>query len=116
MLLYAFFSSLTIGEKSLIDKMDDERVSNGDEPIPYNVVWTDNCPTQYKCRQNFVKVANASTTLKYKTNIVHKFASKYRFKGSWDATGKLVKERIHNLEMKYERCDTAWSCYERLRA
>lgn len=95
--------------------MDDERVSTGLHPIPNNVVWTDNGPTQYKCWQNFLKVATASESLKYKQNIIHKFVYKYRFKGSWDATCKLVKEKIKNLELKYERWNTAWSCYKRLK-
>ena len=49
-----------------------------------------------------------------KTIIVHKFAQKYRFKGSWDATGKIVKERILNNELKNYRCANAWDCYVKL--
>lgn len=63
-----------------------------------NIIWTDNYPTQYKCRQSFWKVASSGTTNKSK--IVHKFAQKYRFKGSWDTTGKIVKEAIMNNELR----------------
>ena len=47
--------------------------------------------------------------------VVHKFAQKYRFKGSWDATGKLVKQAINHLEMKNERLPDAKTCYFKLR-
>ena len=35
-------------------------------------------------------------------------------KGSWDATGKIVKQRILNNELKYYQCDNAWECYVKL--
>jgi len=47
--------------------------------------------------------------------LIHKFAAKYRFKGSWDAVGKMVKERIRNSELKGNRCATAWDVYLNLR-
>jgi hypothetical protein len=47
--------------------------------------------------------------------ITHKFAQKYGFKGSWDATGKLVKQAIMRNEKKYERCENALECYKKLR-
>jgi hypothetical protein len=46
--------------------------------------------------------------------IVHKFAQKFRFKGSWDATGKVVEMRIENNELKYVRVADAWDCYRTL--
>lgn len=82
---------------------------------PTNIVWTDNCPTQYKCRQNFFKIASASKSINKHSIIIHKFAGKYRFKGSWDATGKLIKNSIQNLELKLDRCDNAFACYIKLR-
>jgi hypothetical protein len=46
------------------------------------------------------------------TCIVHRFAEKFCFKGSWDATRKvLVKMRIMNNELKYVRVADAWDCY-----
>ena len=47
--------------------------------------------------------------------MIHKFAQKYRFKGSWDAVGKVVKERIRNHELNGARCANAWDCYIHLR-
>eukprot|EP00957_Ditylum_brightwellii_P160457 12215749-Ditylum_brightwellii.AAC.1 len=58
----------------------------------------DNCPTQYKCQQNLFKVDESYDTRK--STIMHKFAQKYGFKGSRDAAGKLVKQRIKCLELK----------------
>ena len=34
---------------------------------------------------------------------------------NWDATGKIVKERILNNELKNLRCANAWDCYVKLR-
>ena len=50
-----------------------------------------------------------------KCHIIHKFAAKYKFKGSWDAIGKMAKERIKNCELNGKRCATAWDCYINLR-
>ena len=47
---------------------------------------------------------------------MHKFAEKYCVKGSWDATGKLVKAAILKNEMKHERCANAFDCYTKLKA
>ena len=46
--------------------------------------------------------------------VVHTFAQKYHFKGSWDATSKTLKQRILNNELKYERCKNAFECYKQL--
>ena len=37
----------------LIDFYDKERQCNKKEPIPNNIVYTENGPTQYKCRNTF---------------------------------------------------------------
>ena len=98
----------------LIKYYDEIRATDNQPPIPINVVWTDNCPGQYRCRQNFLNVATAGKHHDNKTVVVHKLAQKFRFKGSWDATGKLVKERIVNNELKYDRCSNAMDCYLKL--
>lgn len=98
----------------IINHYDEERKTDGKDTIPMNIVWTDNCPTQYKCRQHFLKVATASSNHNSKSTIIHKFAQKFRFKGSWDATGKIVKQRILNNELKYDRCANALDCYQKL--
>ena len=47
--------------------------------------------------------------------MIHKFAQKFRFKGSWDATGKHVKEAILKNERKFDRCHNAEACYYKLK-
>ena len=92
--------------------------SDGETPIPFNIIWTDNCPTQYKCRQIFLNVATVTSNHTSNPDVhpiaIRIFAQKYRFKGSWDATGKIVKERILNNELKGDRCATAFDCYIKL--
>ena len=60
-----------------------------------NIVWTDNCPTQYKCHQNFWKVVSSGKA--HTSSIVHKSVQKFKFKGTCDTTGKLVKEVIRKV-------------------
>ena len=67
---------------------DSERADAGKPPIPNNIIHTENCLTQYKCRQNFYHVATFADN--HPTRIVHKFAQNFGFKGPWDATGKLI--------------------------
>jgi len=92
-----------------------KREEEGLPEIKVNIVWTDQCPNQYKCRQNFYNVSTFAQRHDSRSTIIHKFAAKYRFKGSWDAYGKIIKERIKNNELKYDRCATAWDCYVKLR-
>jgi len=97
----------------IIKNGDAARESLGQSKILNNIVHTDNCPTQYKCQQNFWHVAAAADTID--ARIIHKFASKYRFKGSWDATGKIVKSCILKNELKMNRCANAYDCYINLK-
>ena len=98
----------------VINFYDKERSDENLPAIKINIIHTDNCPTQYKCRQNFFKVA---THCKHHGGavMIHKFAQKYRFKGSWDATGKHVKEAILKNERKFDRCHNAEACYYKLK-
>jgi len=92
---------------------DDERERAGKSKVQNNIIHTDNCPTQYKCRQNFFKVATFGEV--NGSRLIHKFAQKYGFKGPWDATGKLIKGAILRNEMKYDRCADARDCYLKLK-
>jgi hypothetical protein len=94
---------------------DNERTEKGLPPIAIHIIWTDNCPTQYKCRHNFYNVATFGSNVAHHSQQVHTFGQKYRFKGPWDATGKIVKQRILNNELKNLRCANAWDCYVKLR-
>eukprot|EP00957_Ditylum_brightwellii_P138187 10534325-Ditylum_brightwellii.AAC.1 len=62
--------------------------------------------------KNLVEVAVSCDTRK--STVVHKFAQKYGFKGSWDAVGKLVQERIKCLKLKGEQIANIYSCYLKL--
>ena len=95
----------------IIKHYDAIRATEQKQSIPVNIVWSDNCLGQYRCQQNFLNVTKAVENHGNETIIVHKLAEKYRFKGSWDATGKIVKERIMNNELKYNRCANAMDCY-----
>eukprot|EP00957_Ditylum_brightwellii_P093946 7154064-Ditylum_brightwellii.AAC.1 len=57
-------------------------------------------------------VAKACDTKK--TTVVHKFAQKYGFKGSWDTASKLVKQTIDRLELQNDRVVNAYDCYIKL--
>lgn len=87
--------------------MNDEK-----NQIPVNIICVNNCPTQYNFRQNFYHIATASST-NHQHKLIHKhnFWQKYRFKGSWDATGKIVKQQIPQIELKYDRCANALDWY-----
>jgi hypothetical protein len=86
------------------------------------VVWTDNCGGQYKCQQNFLKIAT-SPSGKRRIQVEHRFAQKYQFKGVWDAAGKVLKHWMVNFELvssvrnrQKKRLATAWDCYEQFSA
>ena len=74
-------------------------------------MYTDNCAGQYKCRQNIFQLASFPERHPG-SRAVHKFAQKFKFKGPWDATVKIVKEGIRNCELKFKRCANATDCYE----
>jgi hypothetical protein len=79
------------------------------------LLWTDNCAGQYKCNQNFWKIASFSEVFPG-ISIKHRFAQKYHFKGVWDGAGKVIKEFIRRAEISKEiRFDTAFKCFEELR-
>ena len=60
------------------------------------------------------KVATTLSNHSSKSKIVHKFAQQFRFKGSWDTTSKIAKQRILNNELKYDRCENVLDCYQKL--
>ena len=57
---------------------------------------------------SFLKnVAESHFTSKGTSITINKFAQKYRFIGSWDVTGKLIKSAIKNVELGEKRVATA---------
>ena len=69
------------------------RQLEGLSPYKYIILWTDNCPTQYKCRFFFYQIATHSQRFTNST-LIHKFAQKYNFKGSWDALMTVIRGMI----------------------
>ena len=84
------------------------RESQGKTKTTKTVTWTDNCPTQHKCRQNFLYVVMESSRVAHAI-MFHKFAEKYFFKGPWDGTGKRIKTFLADSELMNRRCGSAWS-------
>ena len=78
-------------QKHITKYYDRIQIDSGLPVISFNIEWTNNYPTQYRCRHNFLNTVSATSHHDHKPIITHKFAQKYRFKGSWDATGVLVK-------------------------
>ena len=66
------------------------------------MLWTDNCGGQYKCRQNFLKIALSPDDPR-KVTISHTFAAKYGFKGPWDAAGKIIKQWRKSKELRMHK-------------
>ena len=70
----------------IVTYYDQERDRDGFDKIPINILHTDTCTGQYKCRKLFYKLTTFAE--RHPGSItVHKFAQKFKFKGPWDATG-----------------------------
>jgi hypothetical protein len=78
--------------------------------LTFVIVWTDNCPNQYKCKENFVGILKIEEI--FGVFIVHCFAVKDNFKGVWDGAGKVVKNFLWRLEQQKTRSATAFECFE----
>lgn len=74
-------------------------------------IWSDNCPNQYKCRQNFFQLAQLAWRNDF-TSVEHCFACIYGFKGIWDGLGKIVKRIISNWEKNHDNhAHDAYMCH-----
>ena len=94
----------------LINYYNYERENNGYVKIINNIIHTNNYPAQYKCRQNFWYI-DVNPKAIGEARLIQKFAQKYIFKGSWDATVKLVKSTILKNEFKLDKCTDAYDFY-----
>mmetsp|Transcript_23235 Transcript_23235/g.32454 ORF Transcript_23235/g.32454 Transcript_23235/m.32454 type:complete len:285 (-) Transcript_23235:46-900(-) len=65
-------------------------------------VWSDNAPTQYRCRQNFVQVATVQDRHP-DISLIHRLAVVDNFKGAHDAFGKVPKRYIAEQELNGNR-------------
>jgi hypothetical protein len=73
-------------------------VTDKKPPVTIVRAWTDNCGGQYKCKQNFYKVATFGERHDGVAQI-HLFAQKDCFKGVWDGEGKIIKAFIRDSEV-----------------
>ena len=75
------------------------------------LVWTDNAPNQYRCRQNFVNVV--SVTERHELlRLVHFLAIKMNFKGPHDGYGKEASAMVRMLELIGVRSETAFKVFK----
>ena len=65
-------------------------------------VWSDNAPTQYRCRQNFVQVATVQDRHP-DISLIHRLAVVDNFKGAHDAYGKVPKRHVAEQELNGNR-------------
>jgi hypothetical protein len=80
--------------------------------LKYVICWTDNDPNQYHLEENFYHIAASMEKLGIR--FMHRFAVKENFKGSWDAAGKVFKNKIEKLEQQGIRNPTALSAFTKL--
>ena len=78
------------------------------------IIWTDNCGGQYKCKQNFFKIATFSER---HTGVaaVHHYAQKYHKNTTsrvWDGAGKVIKTHLRKKEDSQQgRFPDAKTCF-----
>ena len=72
------------------------------------IVWSDNCSGQYKCQQNFVRIAEAPAGGR---SVSHRFAMVGQFKGPHDGAGKVFKWKYKSLELQNIRSPNPVECF-----
>ena len=75
-------------------------------PLENITIWTDNAPNQYRCRQNFTKIATVAERFPG-IKITHRLAVVDNFKGNHDAVGKDPSRLIKSLELSGIRSENA---------
>ena len=73
-------------------------------------VWTDNAPTQYRCRQNFLQVAKVKERHP-NIKLIHRLAVVDNFKGAHDSYGKDPKRFISKQELNLMRSPNALGAF-----
>jgi hypothetical protein len=79
------------------------------QKLTFVIIWTDNCPNQYKCKENFVGIFKIEAC--FGVLVAHCFAVKDNFKGVWDGAGKVMKNFLWRLEQQKTRTATAFDCF-----
>ena len=81
------------------------------DTLEHVIVWTDNAPTQYRCRHTFLKVASV-VERHPGIKISHRLAVPDNFKGIHDAVGKDPAHLVRSLELVGTRSPTAQKVFE----
>lgn len=76
------------------------------KPLKRVIIHTDNCPSQYRCRQTLMHTAVSDL------KVTHNFAVVSNFKGPHDAVGKDVKECIMKRELEGIRSANGLAAFE----
>ena len=84
----------------------EKRFEDRGTPLRVIIVWSDNAPTQYRCRQNFMKVVSVAERFPNK-QMIHRLAVVDNFKGNHDAVGKDPSRKIRAMELSGTRTATA---------
>ena len=75
-------------------------------------IWTDNCPTQYRCRQTQYATSKLPNEFENLEEIEHCFAQLYSFKGPWDTAGRIIKYYFSRMDKSEAmRFATALACF-----
>mmetsp|Transcript_4214 Transcript_4214/g.5918 ORF Transcript_4214/g.5918 Transcript_4214/m.5918 type:complete len:611 (-) Transcript_4214:334-2166(-) len=78
--------------------------------LKHVIIWTDNAPHQYRCRQTFIQVA--SIQLRHPgITVTHRLAVVDNFKGIHDAVGKDPSRIVRELEKMDIRSPTAFMVF-----
>ena len=73
------------------------------------IIWSDKCYGQYKCQQNFTRIAEAPD---HERSVCQKFAMVGQFKGPHDGAGKVFKWKCKSLELQNIRSPNALECFK----
>lgn len=78
--------------------------------LKHVIIWTDNAPHQYRCRQTFIQVASVEARFPG-IKVTHRLAVVDNFKGNHDAVGKDPLRKVKELELQGIRSPNAWKVF-----
>ena len=79
--------------------------------LKHILLWTDNAPHQYRCRQNFIKVLTVISRHEG-INMTHRLAVVDNFKGVHDTVGKDPAFLVRGLELVGIRSKNAYQVFQ----
>jgi len=83
--------------------------------IFHYAIWTDNSPIQYRNRFHFMYCATIHELFPGRyLRLLHYFAQKFRFKGCWDADGRIDKYFVKKRALAKECCRDALDFFRQI--